>query len=187
MKANHPPRPALFVPLLASLALAACAAPSKPVAAPPAPAPAPIPRPVAMTPPPLPVPPADWRDAPATRGTWRWSIENGRSTASFGVTGAPALVTLSCDRGAGQVLLARAGSGEGHVALAVSTTAGTRPLLSEPLLARPGWLVVPLRSRDPILDAMAFSRGRFMIEATGQAPLYLPAWTEVSRVIEDCR
>lgn len=107
--------------------------------------------------------------------------------ASFGPSAATPLVTLRCDRAAGQMLLSRAGSGEGHVALSLTTSTGNRPLLSEPLLAVPGWLVVPLKVRDPILDSMAFSRGRFMIEASGQAPLYLPAWPEVSRVIEDCR
>ena len=41
--------------------------------------------------------------------------------------------------------------------------------------------------RDPMLDAMAFSRGRFVIEAEGLSPVYAPSWPEVSRVIEDCR
>lgn len=186
MKANHPHHPAWLLVSAAALALSGCAAPVKPAPPPPVVI-EPIPRPVAVTPPPLPVPPADWRDAPQSAGTWRWSLEGGRSTASFGPSPGAPLVTLRCERGSGQILLARTGSGEGHVALSLTTTTGTRPLLSEPLLSAPGWLVVPLRVRDPILDAMAFSRGRFMIEASGQPPLYLPAWTEVSRVIEDCR
>ena len=38
-----------------------------------------------------------------------------------------------------------------------------------------------------LLDAMAFSRGRFAIDVNGLPSLYLPAWPEVGRVIEDCR
>ena len=41
--------------------------------------------------------------------------------------------------------------------------------------------------RDPLLDAMAFSRGRFMVEMGGAQTLVLPAWSELGRVIEDCR
>ena len=40
---------------------------------------------------------------------------------------------------------------------------------------------------DPLLDAMAFSRGRFVVEQPGQAPLVLPPYAEIGRVIEDCR
>lgn len=50
-----------------------------------------------------------------------------------------------------------------------------------------GGVAVTLPARDPLLDAMAFSRGRFAVEAAGTAALYIPSWTEVSRVIEDCR
>ncbi len=46
---------------------------------------------------------------------------------------------------------------------------------------------VSLNPRDPLLDAMAITRGRFAVEVEGETPLYLPAWAEVTRVIEDCR
>ncbi|OYW83858.1 MAG: hypothetical protein B7Z20_11930, partial [Sphingobium sp. 32-64-5] len=42
-------------------------------------------------------------------------------------------------------------------------------------------------SNDSALDKIAFSRGRFAIEAPGAPPLAVPGWAEVSRVIEDCR
>lgn len=190
MKANHPASRALAHRLAVAVLFlpGACAVPTAP---PPAPPPAPIPRPVAVLPPPLPAPPADWRDAAQTPGDWRWALVDGRSRAGFSQPGAGELAALTCDRSAEQVLLARAGGGadssEGHVAMAVTTTTGTRPLLSEPLLSPPGWLVVPLKAGDPILDAIAFSRGRFALEAQGLPTLTLPAWPELSRVIEDCR
>ena len=181
MKANHP------LPIAAALLLASCVAPTKPAPPPPVVL-APIPRPVAVIPPPLPKPPADWRDAAQSPGTWRWSLVQGRSTASFVSPDGTILASLACNRTAAQVLLSRAGpGGEAHQPVAVTTTNGTRPLLSEPLLSAAGWLTVELRPVDPILDAIAFSRGRFALEAAGAPPLYLPAWAELSRVVEDCR
>lgn len=174
-----------IVPLFcaATILLSACAAVPKPEA----PVVVAPPRPVLPRPAPLPVAPADWRDAPQTPGNWFWAQTGGRSTASFGLLGRPPLVTLTCDRAAGQVQLARAGAAPTAVPLAVATTSGRRPLLSDPARSPAGWLVVPLSARDPLLDAIAFSRGRFALEAAGLETLYLPAWTELSRVIEDCR
>ncbi|HYN45217.1 MAG TPA: hypothetical protein VES64_00845, partial [Allosphingosinicella sp.] len=40
---------------------------------------------------------------------------------------------------------------------------------------------------DPLLEQMAFSRGRFLVYAEGGQALILPAWPELARVIEDCR
>ncbi len=173
-----------IAPLVAlSLALAACV---------PAPTPAPAPpvvqpRPVQAAPPPLPAPVQDWRDAPQTPGTWVWAMSAGKSTAMFGRPGAPLMATLTCDRAQGRVLLARAGSATVATPMAVATTTQRRPLLNDPAISPPGWLVVAVAARDPLLDAMAFSRGRFALEAAGQETLYLPAWPEISRVIEDCR
>lgn len=183
VKAIHPtaslPLRAL---VLASLALlGSCAAPT-----PPAPAPAPLPKP-RPAPPPLPRATADWRDAPQTPGSWTWRSEGGLSIASFGPLGAAPLASITCDRAAGQVLIARQGRGDGAVPLQIATTSTTRPLASEPLRSKPGWLVAALRARDPLLDAIAFSRGRFAFEAAGEATLYLPSWPEIGRAIEDCR
>ncbi len=44
-----------------------------------------------------------------------------------------------------------------------------------------------LPANDPLLDAIGFSRGRFVVEQAGTPPLVLPAWAEVERVVEDCR
>ncbi len=42
-------------------------------------------------------------------------------------------------------------------------------------------------ANDPLLDAMAFSKGRFAVEVAGLPTLYVPSYPEVTRVIEDCR
>jgi hypothetical protein len=134
------------------------------------------------------MPPADWRDVPQTPGTWSWSMASGRSHASFGLPDAEPIAWIECHKPVATVFLARSGSGgESHVPLAVTTTTGARPLLSEPLISPAGWLVAELKASDPVLDAIAFSRGRFLFDAAGQPQLALPSWAEVARVIEDCR
>lgn len=191
IRPRHRPLAAATACLLIGL-IGSCAAPrQEPASVPvPMPSPAPTAQP-APPPPPLPPPPADWRDAPRTPGSWTWGIVAGRSSAVYGADPSAPLATLTCDRASGRVMLARAalrGDGASQaVALAVTTTGASRALLSDPALSPPGWLVVPIAARDPILDAMAFSRGRFTLEAQGQPTLTLPSWPEVSRVIEDCR
>ena len=48
-------------------------------------------------------------------------------------------------------------------------------------------VAITFAASDRQLDAMAFSRGRFMLEVSGLPTLVLPAWAEVGKVIEDCR
>jgi hypothetical protein len=44
-----------------------------------------------------------------------------------------------------------------------------------------------LGARDTLLDAMGYSRGRFVVESSGVPTLVVPAWAEILRVAEDCR
>jgi hypothetical protein len=153
--------------------LASCAPRPAPRPAPPAPAPQPQPRPPAPLPPP---PPAQWEDAPLSTGDWSYQGEGATSVASFG-----SAFQLRCEAGR-RVSLSLANAG-GSV-LIVRTSYGARSLLAE---ARPGALVATLPAGDALLDQIAFSRGRFAVEAPGMTRLILPAWPETARVIEDCR
>jgi hypothetical protein len=47
--------------------------------------------------------------------------------------------------------------------------------------------VAMIQASDPILDGIAFSRGRFTIGIPNLPMLVIPAWPEPARVIEDCR
>jgi len=58
------------------------------------------------------------------------------------------------------------------------------PASFNPATAR---LSATLGAWDPLLDAFAFSHGRVGVTVSGLAPLVVPAWAEVARVIEDCR
>ena len=175
MKANR------IAPLVVLLFVAGC------VPSPPAPPPTPRP-PVASRPappPPAPPAPADWRDAPASPGTWTWANEAGRSTARYGLPARPSLAVLACDPVTRTTNLWRTGAAGAGALLVVTATSARRALTGSP--APSGGLSASLPANDPLLDAIAFSRGRFMLETPGNPPLYLPSWPELSRVVEDCR
>jgi len=110
-------------------------------------------------------------------------MEGGRSTARFGGD----VLTVTCDRATGAITFARTGIAEGQVPMTVVTEAVTRPVTGLAQAGPAPVVTLSFTSSDPILDAMAFSRGRFALEATGLPTLYLPSWPELSRVIEDCR
>lgn len=169
---------------LTLLAVVGCVPPA------PEPSPAPTPAPVAAPPPPpaaaLPQTTYDnWLDAPVTPGDWAYAAQGGGATqASFGSgPGAPRL-TLRCDVATRRVALARMGGFSGPVQLRIRTETAERLLEAR---ASGGGVTVELVASDPLLDAIAFTKGRFAVEAAGQETLYVPAFPEISRVIEDCR
>ncbi len=133
----------------------------------------------------------DWRDMPLPAGNWVWSARATGSEARFGVAGQPPIAHLQCDRASGVVRIVlpvdRALAMAARPAtITTSTSSGT--VIAEPLTidGLPGQAItLPVNSR--LLDAMAFSRGRFRVEMTGIAPVVLPSWSEVGRVVEDCR
>ncbi len=116
-----------------------------------------------------------------TPGTWSWAQSGPRSVADFGGS----LFTMRCDtRNATVTLERRAQGAAGRVTMGITTMQETHTVTTE---ARQGYYVATLPARSPILDDMAFTRGRFALSTQGQPTLYIPSWTEVSRVIEDCR
>jgi hypothetical protein len=167
-----------------ALTLGSCAAPTivPPPARPvplPAPAPAPRPQPSAA---PL---PADWRDWPLAPGTWNYRQDSRGSIALFGTAGQDAELTLRCDRTRSRIYLSRRGEGAGP--LTIRTSSATRVVNAMPTGAAPAYLAVEFAVRDPLLDAIGYSRGRLAVEGAGLPPLAVPAWAELLRVVEDCR
>ena len=110
-------------------------------------------------------------------------MTDGQSVATF----ANGLLQLRCDRANGTVVLDRRGHAPGTVPVTITTAAMTRALTGTGVGAPAPAIRVTLPARDPLLDAMAFSRGRFALDTAGMPTLYVPSWPEVSRVIEDCR
>ncbi len=174
-----------FIPLLAaSVALASCSN-----VVPPAPAPAPPPRPVpAPAPAPAPPPPpasSDWRDWPATPGNWVHRQEGQGTIALFGLRADQPELSLRCDRATRQIQIARRGATPGPMTIRTSTS--LRGLSARPTPGAQPYMAVTIAANDPILDAMGYSRGRFVVEMPPLAPLVVPSWAEVQRIAEDCR
>lgn len=166
------PAAALLFPFL----MASCVAP--PVDAPPPPTPVLPPPPPAPKPAPL---AGDWQDWPLTPGTWRYARDAGGTRATFGQGGAGVL-SLRCDMAARRVILSRPGSADG--AMTIRTSSTTRAV---PVQVAAGAADAVFAAREPLLDAMAFSRGRVAIEQRGAPTLVVPPYAEIGRVIEDCR
>lgn len=171
-----------ILPLLAS-----CVAPSGPVAPTPAPRPAPTP---------APTPPAprstvdryagDWSVADVTPGEWRYTASASGGIARFANGTGPVQASISC--AAGQVTIARAGTIPADIAamINVRNSFAERALpIRVDMASR--MLTATLPARDPLWDQLIYSRGRFLIEATRQAPIIVVTRPEIARVIEDCR
>ena len=184
---------ASFAALLPSLALlASCVGPGTGPARPvPAPTPAPArptpPPPAPAQPAPQPVPATtEWQYRPATPGSWSYRPEAAGAVAIFGTGAADARLTLRCDRASRRVSLARAGTG-GASAITVRTSYGATSWPATASSGATAQIVAFRAASDTVLDQLAYSRGKFAVEVSGQETLIVPAWAEVSRVIEDCR
>ena len=174
------PRTRPLLPLAAVLVITACVPPPKP-APPPAPAPTPI---VVPSPAPATSPQSvysDWRDAPQTPGDWIYSD----GVAKFGTSGTQPVFWLACSSATKAVEIGMAGATAGSLRFRTETRDGGVDLV--PTANQPPTVVARLNAQDPLLDAIAFSSGRFAVESAGQPTLYVPSWPEVMRVIDDCR
>lgn len=152
--------------------------------------PAPSPQPVTSTPAPRPAPAAvtapvvsNWVDAPATPGTWRHRIAGRDSIADFVGTDGRQLFQLICTQDR-EVMVARVGMARDAQTMTVRTRTLQQNLRAG---ADANAIRTTLNPRDPLLGAMAYSRGRFAVEVPGLSALYLPSWPEVTRVIDDCQ
>ena len=102
-------------------------------------------------------------------GQWSYAATATGSEARYG-----SYLSTRCDRASRTVTVTRPGIAPG--VLSIITDSTTRNL---PEGGR-------LLANDAILDAMAFSRGRFIVSGGGVA-LAVPSWPEAARSIEDCR
>ncbi len=191
MKAARPTSLPLALPLAlaASLTLAACASsPEAPRTAPAVPAPRPSPiqtRPAPATSP-APQPNTSWIDAALTPGAWRYHQHEGGTSAYFiATTGAGGFV-MTCNVQSHRIELWREGDSRARV-MTIRTETAARTLAVVPVEETLPYHAADVAPGDPLLDAMALSKGRFAVEVEGEVPLILPSYAEVSRVIEDCR
>jgi hypothetical protein len=132
-----------------------------------------------------PAPAADLSTATPIAGNWVYSQTADGSEASFVSASAMPQLTIRCTRATRRVTIAKPASGAAPF-LNIWTNAQTRdlPASFNPATQR---LSADVASFDPLLDAIAFSRGRFGVSVSGTPALVVPAWAEVARVVEDCR
>jgi hypothetical protein len=134
----------------------------------------------------LPAPTAvNFATAPIMPGSWRYGPAPGGSAASFvDATGTSRLV-IQCSRATRRVSISRISTTAAPaLQLWTDSTARTVPARFEPNVFR---VTVDLAASDPLLDAIAFSRGRIAVSMLGALPLVVPTWAEPARAIEDCR
>ncbi len=115
-----------------------------------------------------------YRGYPLTPGDWRFAATPAGGEARFGTS-----FVIRCERATRLVLLQRIA--------APGTTVGAMTITTDSTLRSFAATSVRLAARDPLLDAIAFSRGRFVVSGGGGAALILPSWPEAARSIEDCR
>jgi hypothetical protein len=96
------------------------------------------------------------------------------------------MLSLRCDVQTRRITLSREASAPAqHVD--IRTSSMTKQLPAQLTGGTPAYVAAEIMSNDPILDAMAFSRGRILVEAEGQQPVILPSWAEIAHIVEDCR
>lgn len=160
--------------------------------------PAPAPQPAPPPPPPVAAPPppnlsVDWRDWPVAAGDWSYRTVDGGSIASYGTPGAAAQLSIRCEMANHSISVSRAASGTAEQIVGQMTVHTSFGDAQWPVVAglAPGantpYAIATRAAADGTFDMMAYSRGRFAIEAPGTQPISVPVWAEVSRVIEDCR
>jgi hypothetical protein len=118
-------------------------------------------------------------------GSWGYRAIPGGSEARFADTAGIAQLTIGCTRATRQIALARASGTAGQgLFVWTSNAARTLPARFDPRGMR---LIADLAANDPLLDSLAFSRGRIAVTIVGGSVVVAPAWPEAARVIEDCR
>ena len=174
--------------LLASLiVLASCSSRPEPKAVPPS-APPPAPKSAPAPPAAKPVS-SNWEDWPATSGDWVYRQDKRGSIALFGPMNGDALFAVRCDRERRRIYLTRAGQfPEGETGrMTLRATSGLQSYTVSNTGGTPLLIGSELAVSDPHLDAMAFSRGKFLVTIKGADDLVIPSWPELTRVVEDCR
>ena len=117
-------------------------------------------------------------------GRWTYRPYAGGSEAVFADAGGPRL-TMRCNRVARIVSIVRSGVPAAAPTLSIWTTSLSRSVPARFEVTRN--LTADLAGTDPLLDAIALSRGKFATSALGAPTTAYPAWAEPIRVIEDCR
>lgn len=130
-------------------------------------------------------PTADFSNVPVAPGSWRYTPLVGGSEASFVDSTGTARLVVQCERATRRVAMSRINT-TAAPSLSIWTSSGTRSLPAS-FQANVFRVTAVLSAYDPLLDGLAFSRGRVAVSMPGAAPLVAPSWAEPARAVEDCR
>ena len=127
----------------------------------------------------------DLSTATPIAGNWTYATVAGGSEATFANPSAMPQLTIRCTRATRRIAMAKPASGAAPF-LNIWTDSAARavPASYNPQTAR---LTGDLPAYDPLLDALAFSRGRIGVTVNNVPALIVPAYPEIARVVEDCR
>ena len=144
-----------------------------------------LPLAIAATQLPAQVPALNLAVATPLAGTWSYASAADGSEAMFRDSSGRTQLSLRCTRSLRRLSIAKPATAAAPF-LNVWTSSSSRNVAAgfDPAT---GKLTGVLASNDPLLDGIAFSRGRFAVAVSGSPALVVPAWPEPLRVVEDCR
>jgi hypothetical protein len=130
-------------------------------------------------------PAVDYSIAPIAAGSWSYVAVPGGSEARFTDATATIRLTIHCTKATRRVSISHASAAPAS-SMFVWTSSATRtlPAVFDPKGMR---VTADLAASDPLLDAIAFSRGRVAVSLPGMSALVVPAWVDPARAVEDCR
>lgn len=117
-------------------------------------------------------------------GAWAYSATADGSEATFTNQSGQPQLTIRCTRSTRRVALLKPGAASPALWVWTSSQSRSLPAIYDASSAR---VVAELGAYDPLLDAIASSRGRIGFSTSGLSALVVPPWANVGRVIEDCR
>ncbi len=133
-------------------------------------------------------PTGPWIDWAISPGSWVYRRDARGSIALFGTLGADALVTLRCDQARKRIYLTRADeAGTGGGTITIRSSSAMKQFSASATGATPPYIAAEIMPSDSILDAMAYTRGRIALEVSGQQSIAIPVWSELPRIVDDCR
>lgn len=118
-------------------------------------------------------------------GNWTYAGTSDGSEATFSNSSGQPQLTIRCTRSTRRVaILKAASSASPSLWIWTSSERISLPATYDSSTSR---VSIELGAYDPLLDAIASSRGRIGFSSSGLETLVVPPWADIARVIEDCR
>ena len=118
-------------------------------------------------------------------GNWIYASTNDGSVATFNNSSGQPQLSIRCTRSTRRVAIIKAApSASPSLWVWTSSEKMSLPATYDASALR---VSAELGAYDPLLDAIASSRGRIGFSSSGLDALVVPPWADIARVIEDCR